>query len=105
LGGQFKHAMKSGDVRPDYIPEQPKQQTMCGGKLIKVGDAVTVQRDGWRTYVGMYVGKKKNRLQIRFNEHGGALLICHPAEVRWSGIALVGEEHRVTGVEPHPNDE
>jgi hypothetical protein len=103
MGGQFKHAMKSGDARPGYVPTQAKSQVMVGGKFIKVGDSVSVLRDGWRDYTGMYIGKKKERLQIRFDEHGGALLLCHTSEVRWSGISVVEDEHRVAGVEPHPN--
>lgn len=105
MGGQFKHAVKS-DVQDSYIPEQPAQKVwLAGGKVIKVGDPVRILRDGWRDIVGMYIGKKKGRLQIRFNEHGGALLLCLPGEVRWAGIAVVGEEQRVAGAEPHPNDE
>jgi hypothetical protein len=50
---------------------------------IIVGDRVSVDRDGWRDKVGIYVGKdyKSGRLKIQFEQHGGALLFCFSGEV------------------------
>jgi transcription antitermination factor NusG len=67
------------------IPEQPKQQVwLAGGKVIKVGDTVSVNRDGWRDKIGVYVGKnyKRKQLKVHFEEFGGAELFCYPNELR-----------------------
>jgi hypothetical protein len=80
----YKNSLPFGnDVTYFVPPEPPKQrQWLAGGKVIKAGDPVRVLRDGWRDKIGMYIGKEKGRLRIRYNEHGGALLLCQPSEVR-----------------------
>lgn len=41
----------------------------------------------------MYIGKdyQKKKLKVRFNEHGGALLLCYATELR--RISVVGKEN------------
>jgi hypothetical protein len=62
------------------------------GQKVVVGDRVGVDRDGWRDKIGTYLGKDyaKNRLKVRFDECGGALLLCYARELRW--ISVVGSE-------------
>jgi hypothetical protein len=86
--------VKSREVQPGFIPEQPKQQVwLSGGKIIKVGDRVSVNRDGWRDKIGVYIGKnyKRKQLKIHFEEFGGADLLCYPNELR--RLAVVGKEN------------
>jgi hypothetical protein len=85
VGGQFKHAVKSREVQPGFVPEQPLQSVLVRyGKKIVIGDRVSVNRDGWRYKVGTYVGKNNQRkqLKVHFEEFGGADLLCYPNELR-----------------------
>jgi hypothetical protein len=68
---------------------------LTNGLVISVGDRVGVDRDGWRDKVGTYEGKDyaKKKLRIRFDECGGALLLCYASEL--SLIPVVGGEKRV----------
>jgi hypothetical protein len=78
----------------EAVPEQPLQSVQVQyGKKIVMGDRVSVNRDGWRHLVGMYCGKnyKKKKLEVRFEEFGGAFLLCHPQELR--RISVVGKEN------------
>ncbi len=53
------------------------------GVRVAKGDKVKIDRDGWRDKVGRYVGKdKSNRVRVRFEEHGGAVLLCQARELR-----------------------
>ena len=75
----------SNEVTYFVPPEPPKQQQwLTGGKCIKVGDPVRVLRHGWRDKIGTYLGKDyaKKKLKIRFDECGGALLLCYVSELR-----------------------
>ena len=78
--------------------DAPKLQSahVEGGRRIVVGDRVSVNRDGWRDKAGMYIGKdyKRGKLQIRFDEFGGALLLCYARELR--RISVVGKEENIT---------
>jgi hypothetical protein len=79
-----------------YASEGPgggKQPALIrGGHRVILGDRVAVDRDGWRDKTGIYRGKdhkhKPLRIKVQFQENGGALLMCSPAEV----VAVVDEE-------------
>jgi hypothetical protein len=49
------------------------------GHKIVIGDGAGMNRDGWRDKIGMYVGTDhEKKLKVRFDEFGGALLLCYP---------------------------
>jgi hypothetical protein len=86
---------KSNWILAQQLEENaPKLQSvhMGEGRRIVVGDRVGVNRDGWRDKIGTYVGKDytKGKLKIRFEEFGGALLLCYGRELQW--ISVVGNE-------------
>jgi hypothetical protein len=83
------------------IEERPAGQglqsaVVQNGHRIVVGDRVGVNRGGWRDKVGMYLGKdyRTGKLKVRFEEFGGALLLCYASELR--RMDIVGNEKPVT---------
>ena len=93
--------------RPHIWSLPPKQTAWAGG-----ADAHLRPRwrprccdARWRSLVGMYVGRSKGKLRVRFSEFGGALLLCNPQELRYVAPPTVGKENFVAGVEPSVNDE
>jgi hypothetical protein len=81
----------------ERVEGQPQQSVhVQNGHKITIGDRVSVNRDGWRDKIGMYIGKdyEKKKLRIRFEEFGGALLLCYARELR--RISVVGKEENIT---------
>jgi hypothetical protein len=71
--------------KTDYIPTPPGvQATLVDGHRIEVGDRVAVNRSGWIGKVGVYLGKEypTKKLKVRFEQHGGAVLLCFWHELR-----------------------
>lgn len=70
------------------------------GHRIKIGDrACVATRLFWKEKIGVHIGRdtRTKKLKIRFEEFGGALLLCWASELRRMG--LVGNENPVTMAE------
>jgi hypothetical protein len=92
-------AQKGGaSYRSEELPPGYGVQTAISGdgRRIVVGDRVMIHREGWRGKVGVYLGRdyKNKKLKVRFEEFGGALLLCHGWELR--RMDIVGSENPIT---------